>query len=102
VAGPVLLCVGLSHREVPISVREQVAVSSEELPERLRRLKSIPGVQEAFLVSTCNRLEIFSVAESRTVADDLLREIGPAGAPHAVAPPARPCGRRTMPTSTTS
>ncbi|MFL5399781.1 MAG: glutamyl-tRNA reductase, partial [Myxococcales bacterium] len=74
----------LSHREVPISVREQVAVSSEELPERLRRLKSIPGVQEAFLVSTCNRLEIFSIAESRTVADDLLREIGPAGAPHAV------------------
>ncbi|MFL5396999.1 MAG: glutamyl-tRNA reductase, partial [Myxococcales bacterium] len=83
-ASPVLLCVGLSHREVPISVREQVAVSGEELPERLKRIKAIPGVHEAFLVSTCNRLEIFSLAESRTVADDLLREIGPAGAPHAI------------------
>ena len=83
-ASPVLLCVGLSHREVPIAVREQVAVSADDLPERLRRLKAIPGVREALLVSTCNRLEIFSVADSRTVADDLLREIGPAGAPHAV------------------
>jgi len=84
VASPVLLCVGLSHREVPIAVREQVAVSADDLPEKLRRLKAIPGVREAFLVSTCNRLEIFSVADSRTVADDLLREVGPAGAPHAV------------------
>ena len=83
-ASPVLLCVGLSHREVPIAVREQVAVSADDLPEKLRRLKAIPGVREAFLVSTCNRLEIFSVADSRTVADDLLREVGPAGAPHAV------------------
>ena len=82
-ASPVLLCVGLSHREVPIAVREQVAVSADDLPERLRRLKAISGVREVFLVSTCNRLEIFSVADSRTIADDLLREIGPAGAPHA-------------------
>ena len=81
---PVLLCVGLSHREVPIAVREQVAVSADDLPEKLRRLKAIPGVRETFVVSTCNRLEIFSVADSRTVAADLLREIGPAGAPHAV------------------
>ena len=64
-ASPVLLCVGLSHREVPIAVREQVAVSADDLPEKLRRLKAIPGVREAFLVSTCNRLEIFSVADSR-------------------------------------
>jgi len=83
VASPVLVCVGLSHREVPIAVREQVAVSADDLPERLRRLKTISGVREAFLVSTCNRLEIFAVADARTVADDLLREIGPAGAPHA-------------------
>jgi glutamyl-tRNA reductase len=84
VAAPVLICVGLSHREVSIAVREQVAVSADDLPAKLLRLKAIPGVREAFVVSTCNRLEIFSVAESRTVADDLLREIGPAGAPHAV------------------
>jgi glutamyl-tRNA reductase len=83
-SAPILLCVGLSHREVAIAVREQVAVSAEELPLRLARLKGLPGVREAMMVSTCNRLEIFSVADSRAVADDLLRELGPAAAPHAV------------------
>ena len=81
---PVLICVGLSHKQVPIAVREQVAVSPSELPARLARLKAIPGVREAMLLSTCNRLELFAVADQRTSTDDLLRELGPVVAQHAV------------------
>jgi glutamyl-tRNA reductase len=80
---PVLLCVGLSHKQVPIGVREQLAVSSEQLPERLARLKAMPGVREAMLLSTCNRLEVFAIADVRTVADDVLRDLGPLAAEHA-------------------
>ena len=81
---PVLLCTGLSHKQVPIGVREQLAVSAEQLPERLARLKAMPGVREAMLLSTCNRLEVFAIAEARTVADDVLRDLGPLATEHAV------------------
>jgi glutamyl-tRNA reductase len=81
---PVLLCVGLSHKQAPIAVREQLAVPEEQLSERLGRLRALPGVREAMILSTCNRLEIFAVADERTAADDILRELGPLAAPHAV------------------
>src|SRR5205807_848749 len=55
------LCVGISHREAAIDVREQLAVPTGELAARLLKLKSLPGVREAALLSTCNRLEIYAV-----------------------------------------
>ncbi|MFL5309316.1 MAG: glutamyl-tRNA reductase [Myxococcales bacterium] len=81
---PVLLCVGLSHKQVPIAVREQLAVAAEDLPARLARLRALSGVREAMLLSTCNRLEVFAVVETRSCADDLLRDLGPLAAEHAV------------------
>src|SRR2546428_704380 len=80
----VFLCVGLSHKQVPIAVREQLAVSDEQLPERLLRLRSLPGVREAMLLSTCNRMEVFAVADARTAADDVLRDLGALAAEHAL------------------
>jgi glutamyl-tRNA reductase len=79
-----VLCVGLSHKQAPIGVREQLAVSEEELEGRLRQLKSLSGVREALLISTCNRIEIFAVADSRATGEDLLEMLGPLAAPHAV------------------
>jgi glutamyl-tRNA reductase len=81
---PVLLCIGLSHKQAPIGVREQLAVSAEQLPERLARLKAIAGLREAMLLSTCNRLEVFAIADERTAADDVLRDLGSLAAEHAV------------------
>ena len=78
------LCVGLSHKQAPIAVREQVAVGADDVAERVRRLKALPGVREAMLVSTCNRIEIFAVAESRDAGNDVLEMLGPVAAPHAV------------------
>ncbi|TMA38860.1 MAG: glutamyl-tRNA reductase [Deltaproteobacteria bacterium] len=79
-----LICVGLSHKQAPIAVREQVAVRPEQIEGHLRDLKALPGVREALLVSTCNRLEIFAIAETRAAAQDLLETFGPVAAPHAV------------------
>ena len=81
---PVFLAVGLSHKQAPIAVRELIAVPGDELPKRLLRLKAIAGVREALLVSTCNRLEIFAVAETSSASADLLAELGAAAAPHAI------------------
>src|SRR6266446_2808529 len=78
-----IICVGLSHRQAPIAVRERVAVAPEQIEPRLRQLKALPGVREAMLLSTCNRVEIFAVAESRGAGEDLLQGLGPVAAPHA-------------------
>ncbi len=80
----VFLNVGLSHKQAAIAVREQVAVPAEELLSRLARLRAVPGVREAMLLSTCNRLEVFAVADSAGAGGELLAELGPAAAPHAV------------------
>jgi glutamyl-tRNA reductase len=58
-----LFLVGLSHKSAPIEVRERVALSGDALKEALTELKGLPGVGEAFVVSTCNRVEVFVQAE---------------------------------------
>jgi glutamyl-tRNA reductase len=78
------ICVGLSHKEAPITVREQLALPVEQLDQKMKQLRALPGVREALLVSTCNRFEIFAFAESKAVGEDLLNELGPVAAPHAL------------------
>ncbi|HZX97420.1 MAG TPA: glutamyl-tRNA reductase [Myxococcales bacterium] len=79
-----LICVGLSHKHAPIAVREQLAVPAEQLGHRLQELRALAGVKEAMLVSTCNRLEIFAVADGRQPSEEILASLGAVAAPHAV------------------
>ena len=75
------ICVGVSHRQAPIALRERLAVSATQLPDRLRQLRGLPGVREALILSTCNRLEIFAAADSREIAGHIQRTLDPAAAP---------------------
>ena len=56
--------VGLSHKTAPVEVRERLAIADEELPAALRGVAALPGICEAFILSTCNRVEILTRAES--------------------------------------
>jgi glutamyl-tRNA reductase len=56
-----LSSIGLSHKSAPLLVREHVAFGEAELPPALRSLRSLPGVSEALLLSTCNRSEVYMV-----------------------------------------
>jgi glutamyl-tRNA reductase len=58
-----LLVLGLNHRTAPIAVRERIVFAADRLPEALAALCSLPGVQEALIVSTCNRTELYCVAD---------------------------------------
>jgi len=58
-----LLVLGINHRTAPVEIREKVVFAGEELPEALRELTGIPGVREALIVSTCNRTELYCLAE---------------------------------------
>jgi glutamyl-tRNA reductase len=68
-----IVVVGLSHRTAPISVREAIALPSDAVPKLLRELCSSPGVGEALIVSTCNRVEL--VAAGNAPDADLTRVI---------------------------
>jgi len=59
-----LFLVGLSHKSAPIEVRERVALTGDELRAALSDLKAMQGVEEAFVVSTCNRVEVFVQSEA--------------------------------------
>jgi glutamyl-tRNA reductase len=59
-----LYLVGLSHKTAPIAVRERFALSGDALKEALGTLRRRSGVEEAMVVSTCNRVEVYVCAES--------------------------------------
>lgn len=60
-----IVAIGVNHVSAPVEVRERLAFAPDELADRLRELADEPGVDEAAIISTCNRTEIYAV-----VADD--------------------------------
>jgi glutamyl-tRNA reductase len=56
--------VGLSHRTAPVEVRERLAVPPEQLERELRDLVALEGFDEALLISTCNRVELYATSPS--------------------------------------
>jgi len=58
-----IIVVGLSHKTAPVEVREKLAVPDSRLDEALARLRTYAGIKEGFLLSTCNRVEVYAVVE---------------------------------------
>ena len=58
-----LKVVGLSHDSSPIAIRESVAFSENESRNFLDRMREILGVEEALILSTCNRTEIYYTSD---------------------------------------
>jgi glutamyl-tRNA reductase len=54
-----LLAFGINHKTAPVDIRERVAFAPGQLAEALRDLVSRARVQEAAIVSTCNRTELY-------------------------------------------
>jgi glutamyl-tRNA reductase len=56
-----VLVVGISHRTADMRVLERATVPADEVGKLLEELLRCPSVSEAMLVSTCNRVEIYTV-----------------------------------------
>lgn len=56
--------VGLSHRTAPVEVRERLAISPQDLRRELRQIAESAGFEEALLISTCNRVELYATSAS--------------------------------------
>jgi glutamyl-tRNA reductase len=55
-----VLVVGLSHKSAPIATLERAAVSGEALGKLLSDIAALPDVAETFVISTCNRVEVYA------------------------------------------
>jgi glutamyl-tRNA reductase len=58
------LLVGMNHRTAPVDLRERLAIASADVPRYLADLVRLPGVREAAILSTCNRVEVIAAGES--------------------------------------
>lgn len=79
--GRSLWVVGLSHHSAPVELRERLAFENGSVEIALERLKAIQGIDEAALVSTCNRVEALAYgaddgALATSIGDFLARERG--------------------------
>lgn len=53
--------VGLSHRTAPVEIRERLSIAEQSMEDSLQRLRADEQVLEASILSTCNRLEIYTL-----------------------------------------
>ncbi|WP_246275713.1 glutamyl-tRNA reductase, partial [Brasilonema bromeliae] len=55
--------VGLSHKTAPVEVREKLSIPEPQTEGAIAHLLSYPHIEEVAILSTCNRLEIYVVAQ---------------------------------------
>ncbi|SRR5579862_678194 len=58
-----VICLGLSHATAHVELRERFAVPASELSRATLRLGSVRAIDEAVILSTCNRVEFYAAAE---------------------------------------
>ncbi len=66
--GGSLVLVGVNHTTAPLEVRERLSISAARLPDAIRTLAHQPGVREALILSTCNRVEFVTWQDEATGA----------------------------------
>ena len=58
-----VVVIGLNHRSTPLDLLERMTIGDAALPKALHDLISRTDVSEAVVLSTCNRTEVYAVAE---------------------------------------
>ncbi len=68
-----LFAFGINHKTAPIEVREKLFIHEAEIPSLLEKLKET--LPECFILSTCNRTEIYGVCGSADVDLDYYKDL---------------------------
>ncbi len=69
-----IVVVGLSHRTAPVEVREKLSIPDHSISESLKSLKSFADILEVSILSTCNRLEIYSLVKDKNIGISSVKE----------------------------
>ncbi len=66
-----LFALGINQQTAPVALRERVTFGDSAVPAALAELRALPGVREVALLSTCNRTELYAMADGdgRVLAD---------------------------------
>jgi glutamyl-tRNA reductase len=54
-----LLALGINHKTAPVKIREQLSFAPDTIPDALKDLTAQEAVDEAVILSTCNRTELY-------------------------------------------
>jgi len=57
-----LFCLGVNHKTAPVELREKLAFPESAIPQHLEKIRGMEAVDEAVVLSTCNRVEIYGAA----------------------------------------
>ena len=56
-----LLVVGINHTTAPVSLREKIAFTPDQISNALQSLVNEVELQELAILSTCNRTEVYAI-----------------------------------------
>ncbi len=59
-----ILLIGLNHKSAPVEIRECLAFSNEDAGEALPAVTAFSDIEEAMLISTCNRMEFLLISNN--------------------------------------
>ncbi len=71
---PRLVVLGLSHRTAPVQVRERFAIPEDALPDAAGLARKA-GFRESFVLSTCNRVELYATTDDPSIHSDALADV---------------------------
>lgn len=63
-----LLTTGISHQTAPLEIREKIAIARVDNTARVKELCKLADIEEAVIVSTCNRTEIYTIGPEHSGA----------------------------------
>ena len=69
-----IFVVGLNHKTAAVDVREKLAFNGQKLEEGLMRIKTLPEVKEAVILSTCNRVEMYTNVKDTAKAYESIKD----------------------------
>jgi glutamyl-tRNA reductase len=69
----VLFAIGMNHKTTPVEIRERLYLQGAEIPALLGQLKET--LDEAVVVSTCNRIEIYGVSSRNDLGIDYYKDL---------------------------
>ena len=96
-----IVVIGVNHRTGPLSVLERLTIAPDDVAKSVVGLTARDNLREVAVLSTCNRIEVYAVAERfhGAYADirDFLCELGDAGRRRAAPVPLQPARRRRRP-----
>lgn len=72
-----VLLVGMSHRSAPVALLERLSMDANVQHGAATALIKQPSLSEAMIISTCNRLEVYTVTNAfHSGVEDVMRVLG--------------------------